>query len=32
MGNTASADTHVDVMLRVNGSSRQLRLDSRPGG
>jgi len=23
------ADTHVDVMLRVNGSARRLRLDSR---
>ena len=29
MENTVSADTHVDVMLRVNGSGRQLRLDSR---
>jgi xanthine dehydrogenase YagT iron-sulfur-binding subunit len=23
------ADTHVDVMLRVNGNARRLRLDSR---
>ena len=23
------ADTHVDVMLRVNGTARRLRLDSR---
>ena len=29
MEDTVSADTHVDVMLRVNGSGRQLRLDSR---
>ena len=29
MENTVSADTHVDVMLRVNGSARWLRLDSR---
>jgi xanthine dehydrogenase YagT iron-sulfur-binding subunit len=29
MENTVSAGTHVDVMLRVNGSGRQLRLDSR---
>jgi hypothetical protein len=28
-GKTVSADTHVDVMLRVNGSARRLRLDSR---
>jgi aerobic-type carbon monoxide dehydrogenase small subunit (CoxS/CutS family) len=29
MENTVSADTHVDVMVRINGSDRQLRLDSR---
>jgi xanthine dehydrogenase YagT iron-sulfur-binding subunit len=29
MENTVSADTHVEVMLRVNGSARRLRLDSR---
>ena len=29
MENTVSADTYVDVMLRVNGSARRLRLDSR---
>ncbi len=29
MENSVSADTHVDVMLRVNGSARRLRLDSR---
>jgi xanthine dehydrogenase YagT iron-sulfur-binding subunit len=29
MENIVSADTHVDVMLRVNGSARRLRLDSR---
>ena len=29
MEDTVSADTHVDVMLRVNGRGRQLRLDSR---
>jgi aerobic-type carbon monoxide dehydrogenase small subunit (CoxS/CutS family) len=29
MEDTVSADTHVDVMLRVNGCGRQLRLDSR---
>jgi xanthine dehydrogenase YagT iron-sulfur-binding subunit len=29
MQNTVSADTRVDVMLRVNGSSRWLRCDSR---
>ena len=29
MEDAVSADTHVDVMLRVNGSGRQLRLDSR---
>ena len=28
MENTVSADTYVDVMLRVNGSARRLRLDS----
>jgi xanthine dehydrogenase YagT iron-sulfur-binding subunit len=29
MENPASADTSVDVMLLVNGSTRRLRLDSR---
>ena len=29
MENIVSADTRVDVMLRVNGSARRLRLDSR---
>jgi xanthine dehydrogenase YagT iron-sulfur-binding subunit len=29
MENTVSADTYVDIMLRVNGSARRLRLDSR---
>jgi hypothetical protein len=29
MASTVSADTDVDVMLRVNGSSRRMRLDSR---
>jgi xanthine dehydrogenase YagT iron-sulfur-binding subunit len=29
MENTAPAGTYVDVMLRVNGSARRLRLDSR---
>jgi xanthine dehydrogenase YagT iron-sulfur-binding subunit len=29
MENPASADTRVDVMLRVNGNARRLRLDSR---
>ena len=29
MENTVSADTYVDVMLRVNASARRLRLDSR---
>src|SRR5258708_13178398 len=29
MESTVSANTHVDVMLRVNGSVRRLRLDSR---
>ena len=29
MENIVSADTDVDVMLRVNGSARRLRLDSR---
>jgi xanthine dehydrogenase YagT iron-sulfur-binding subunit len=29
MDNTVSADTYVEVMLRVNGSARRLRLDSR---
>ena len=29
MENIVSADTHVDVMLRVNGSAQRLRLDSR---
>jgi xanthine dehydrogenase YagT iron-sulfur-binding subunit len=29
MENIVSADTDVDVMLRVNGSARPLRLDSR---
>ena len=29
MENTVSADMRVDVMLRVNGSARRLRLDSR---
>ena len=29
MEDAVSADTHVDMMLRVNGSGRQLRLDSR---
>ena len=29
MENTVSADTYMDVVLRVNGSSRLLRLDSR---
>jgi xanthine dehydrogenase YagT iron-sulfur-binding subunit len=29
MENTVSADTQVDLMLRVNGSARQLQLDSR---
>jgi len=29
MENIVSADTDVDVMLRVNGRARRLRLDSR---
>jgi xanthine dehydrogenase YagT iron-sulfur-binding subunit len=29
MESTDSADAHVDVTLRVNGSARRLRLDSR---
>jgi xanthine dehydrogenase YagT iron-sulfur-binding subunit len=29
MESTVSAATYVDVMLRVNGSTRRLRLDSR---
>jgi xanthine dehydrogenase YagT iron-sulfur-binding subunit len=29
MESTVSANTHVDVMLRVNGSVRRLRSDSR---
>src|SRR3954454_3437794 len=29
MEGTVSADTYVDVMLRVNGSAQRLRLDSR---
>ena len=29
MENTVSAVTYMDVMLRVNGSARRLRLDSR---
>jgi hypothetical protein len=29
MENTRSADTYVDVMLRVNGSARRLRLEFR---
>jgi xanthine dehydrogenase YagT iron-sulfur-binding subunit len=29
MENIVSADTDVDVVLRVNGSARRLRLDSR---
>src|SRR6478609_5535983 len=29
MESTVTADTYVDVMLRVNGSARRLRLDSR---
>jgi xanthine dehydrogenase YagT iron-sulfur-binding subunit len=29
MAGTVCADTHVDVALRVNGSDRRLRLDSR---
>jgi xanthine dehydrogenase YagT iron-sulfur-binding subunit len=29
MESTVSADIYVDVMLRVNGSARRLRLDSR---
>jgi len=29
MESTVSANTHVDVMLRVNGSTQRLRCDSR---
>jgi xanthine dehydrogenase YagT iron-sulfur-binding subunit len=29
MEHTVSADTDVDVMLRVNGNARRLRVDSR---